>query len=322
MKSIIRRLLIIIIAVLTALPIVAMAERKVFGVLVDKAKNPVAGARIKLWDSDVGHDNKMGETITKEDGSYIIKYSPGSYDGPKTRFHTNWRPDIYVTAEIQDEQDSPWYKAARSKVFKNHKLKDDLRVNLVTFTMDLPAGCRAEYEMEVWQGDAGKNGIPWDHSATRTRIYQTCGGNRSLITTVDKCNKGKLLGIARGGRCPGEEGLKIIWKYNSPARKGNIVFPVGCNAFGYHKYGLIGDEHVCNNDSFMQMGIVVSGKIPHNKIVEKICENRNYTNSTGRDPKYAPSFENVIKFISKYGWDRPQGGGGGGGGGHDPRPQK
>jgi len=37
----------------------------------------------------------------------------------------------------------------------------------------------------------------------------------------------------------------------------------------------------------MQMGIVVSGEMPHNTIVKKICENRNYTNYTGRDPNIA-----------------------------------
>jgi len=218
MKSIVQGLLLVLIAFLTALSHEAMAERKVFGVVVDKTQKPVAGARIKLWDSDIGHDNKMGETITKEDGSYMIQYSKGSYDGPKTRFHTNWRPDIYVTAEIQDEPDSPWYKAARSKIFKNHKLRDDLKVNLETFTMDLPEGCLADYEMEVWQGDAILNGNPMDHTATRTRIYQTCNkGTKSLITTVDKCNKGYINLIAsRGGRCPGEDGLKKQREYKSP----------------------------------------------------------------------------------------------------------
>ncbi|CAG1014906.1 carboxypeptidase-like regulatory domain-containing protein [Geobacter sp.] len=307
----VRMIFIIFILIPFIVPNVAIAEREVYGTVLDKAGKPVAGARVNAWDSDVGSDQKMGEAVTNQNGAYKIQYRGGAWDGRKTSYHTQWRPDIYVTVEIKDEQNSPWYKAARSKIYQDHHMSENLKVDLVTFTMDLPEGCLGDYEMEVWKKDAIVEGNSLDHTATRTRIYQNCGGKKTLLSTVDKCNH---------GACPGEKWMSKRREYKTGPRPGDLVFPVGCHVFGLKEFGLVGDNHVCNNDSFMQMGIVVSGKMPHNKTINRICKNKNYTDYTGRDPKYIPSFDNVKEFISKYGWDTPQEGASGGGGGGSDRP--
>ena len=119
--------------------------------------------------------------------------------------------------------------------------------------------------------------------------------------------------------------------YTSKAQSASALRPVGCDHFGYKatdrpsqlkNYGINGHRHVCNNDTFMQMGQVVTGKMPDSRTVKRICENGNYETFTNRDPKYAPSFKNVEAFVAKWGWEKSKSGGGGGGGGDSGRPMK
>jgi hypothetical protein len=214
----------------------------------------------------------------------------------------------------------------------------------VGYAATAPA-CVYEYEMEIWRADALLKGNPMDHTSTRTRIYKNCGGSRTLLDVVDKCNHGTCPGgnawptdappdyhpvfkkkyepIAgsppkTGASTSGSVILVLANTIGKAGSRENLaitkgpIYPLGCDSFGYkaltkpeqiHSYGITGARHVCNNDTFMQLGQVVTGKMPDKTTVKRICENQNYNNYTGRDPKYMPTFKNVDDFVKKWGWD-------------------
>lgn len=168
------------------------------------------------------------------------------------------------------------------------------------------AGCTYGSEIEVWRKDAMITGNSWDHTATETTIYAYCpDAPRRIFKRMAKCNH---------GACPKGEGMRKIHSYTSPSRFTAPLEPVGCDHFSKDyqaltkpkqvlNYGIWGERHVCNNDTFLQMGEIVTGKLPDNKTVTRICRNKNYEKHTGRDAKYAPSFENVKAYIANWGWN-------------------
>ncbi len=163
--------------------------------------------------------------------------------------------------------------------------------------------CTYKYEIEVWRKDAMLNGNKMDHTATSTIIHQHCGNIKKIFKVVDKCNH---------GGCPGQAKMYIKHRHISKAETVEPLYPVGCDFFG-HDYGLTGSRHLCNNDTFMQMGQIVTGTMPDEITVKRICKNKNYEKYTGRDPKYTPSFVNVEAFVAKWGWATPKTLSGGGG---------
>ena len=151
-----------------------------------------------------------------------------------------------------------------------------------------------------------------DHTATRTIISRTCGTARGKFKIVEQCNHGS---------CPGKNGTKRIHTFESNAKTKKPFEPISCDDFKEYKvtvtygsssnFGLLGSEHVCNNDTFLEMGQIVTGMRPDAQTASRICRNGQYPSRTGRDPKYAPSFYNVESYISRLGWNpaKPDAGG-------------
>lgn len=113
----------LLIAIALVFPGDAWAKRTIYGQITGKDGKPLAGAQVKAYDSDKGKDGYMGSAKTDKNGNYRITYHKGAWDGKKTRFHTQWRPDIYVVIE------APEHKRFKSKTYRDHNLKHDLRIN-------------------------------------------------------------------------------------------------------------------------------------------------------------------------------------------------
>jgi hypothetical protein len=100
------------------------------GKITDKNNNkPLIGAEVSAYDSDgASKDEFIGKTQTDANGQYVIRIPKRSassqWDGPKTSYHTQWRPDIYILV------DKPQYKRNKSRVYTDHMLKNNLVINL------------------------------------------------------------------------------------------------------------------------------------------------------------------------------------------------
>lgn len=103
--------------------------RTIYGKITDQHGQPVKGLKVEAWDSDwPDDDDRMGLTYTNSDGDYRFSYRGGHWDTAPHNI-TTWRPDIYVTVSIKNRA-GRWTKLNQSKIYKNHKLKKDLRVDL------------------------------------------------------------------------------------------------------------------------------------------------------------------------------------------------
>ncbi len=101
------------------------AKRTIYGKITSsKGGKPIAGAIVKAYDSDTGYDQKMGSTKTDSKGNYRIKYRDGAWDGKKSKYHTSWRPDIYIVVI------APEHHQGKSKKYNNQKLKNDRKISL------------------------------------------------------------------------------------------------------------------------------------------------------------------------------------------------
>jgi hypothetical protein len=87
-------------------------------------RTPLAGAIVTACDADTGGDQVMGSATTDASGRYQIAYAAGSWDGPKTDRHTQWRPDIFVVVTKDGA------KRTKSQTFSDHKLAEPLTVNV------------------------------------------------------------------------------------------------------------------------------------------------------------------------------------------------
>ncbi len=103
--------------------------RKVYGRITDQNDAGVQGLRVQAWDDDWPDDNDlMGEAITSANGDYVINYEGGHWD-PAPHNITTWRPDIFIAVQVK-EATGNWAHLAKSGVHTNHKLADDLRIDL------------------------------------------------------------------------------------------------------------------------------------------------------------------------------------------------
>lgn len=105
--------------------------RKIFGQAVDElgGEAPVKGLKIRAWDEDfAGGDDLLGEVTTGKDGRYKIEYANAYWDAKIPGF-SSWRPDIYITADIRNKA-GRWVRLGKSRVFKDHPLDLDLRIDL------------------------------------------------------------------------------------------------------------------------------------------------------------------------------------------------
>ena len=148
-------------AFLLCVPLAALAEpAPIYGTVYGYDGKPLPSARVTAYDQDELQsgglkDEKMGSSITGTDGKYRIVYKgydDKHWDGPKTRVHTQWRPDIYVVAEVPQtyKNKTIWsLRYVEKKPHMNHRLRDPLKIDI-----HLPPGkCGA--------GEALECSIPW-----------------------------------------------------------------------------------------------------------------------------------------------------------------
>ncbi len=106
-------------------------EKKIFGRITNETNggSPVAGLKVEAWDEDwPDGDDFMGKDITDANGEYAISYNEGFWD-PSIPGLSSWLPDIFVTADIKNST-GKWVRLGKSQVYKNHKLDQDLRIDL------------------------------------------------------------------------------------------------------------------------------------------------------------------------------------------------
>jgi hypothetical protein len=106
---------------------VKIGKRKTYGRITDQHAKPLGGIKVELWDSDVDDDDRMGVTYTDGKGAFQFRYT-GGWD-LRVPGSTDFRPDIYITAGVRNAN-GDWCKVAKSKVYKNHKLRKDKKIDL------------------------------------------------------------------------------------------------------------------------------------------------------------------------------------------------
>ena len=102
----------------------------IFGKITDRnSGQPLKGLRVQAWDEDwPDGDDFMGKDFTDASGNFNISYHEGFWDQSIPGF-SNWRPDIYITIEIKNAAGN-WVHLGKSQVFKDHRLEDDLRIDV------------------------------------------------------------------------------------------------------------------------------------------------------------------------------------------------
>ena len=123
-----------------------VTSRTIYGYVRDSFGRPVSGVRVTAFDSDPDDDDQMGRVFTDSRGYYEIHYRGGHWD-PCPHQWTCWRPDIYVTVSARrwkivgprydgkplcNDVEYGWQRVATSRQYGNWKLKNPLRVDLVT----------------------------------------------------------------------------------------------------------------------------------------------------------------------------------------------
>lgn len=102
--------------------------RKIKGTVKDKITNePIIGAKVKAYDSDVGSDDFMGEDTTDTNGRFEINYRGGHWDSGIHKV-TTWRPDIYIKVYIKEGNN--WIQSFKSRTYSNQKLRNDRTINV------------------------------------------------------------------------------------------------------------------------------------------------------------------------------------------------
>jgi hypothetical protein len=110
--------------------------RKIFGkIQIEWGIPPDAQMRVIAWDADFESDDRMGESIVNQDGSYLIQYPDIKWDWTPSKLVSNWRPDVYVVVENYNKENETWEQIAKSKVFTDQDTREDLEINL---SVDLP----------------------------------------------------------------------------------------------------------------------------------------------------------------------------------------
>ena len=104
--------------------------RTIHGKITNQNNKPVKNVKIEAWDADSPDaDDRMGVVYTDANGNYELHYRKMDWDTDVFWSPSSWRPDIYITAKIKNNNGN-WMRAAKSKTYKNHKLKKDRRIDL------------------------------------------------------------------------------------------------------------------------------------------------------------------------------------------------
>ena len=130
MKKIVSLLLFTLI-ILMATP--SNAKRIIQGKVFGADGNPVAGYRVRAYDSDTpSADDKMGQSLTNSLGWYSFQYrgveNGMGWDGPHSSHHTSWRPDIYIVV-AKPKPGGGWTRVDQTGVRSNHTMAYDITQN-------------------------------------------------------------------------------------------------------------------------------------------------------------------------------------------------
>ena len=120
----------------------------IFGKITDRnSGQPLKGLRVQAWDEDwPDGDDFMGKDFTDASGNFNISYHEGFWDQSIPGF-SNWRPDIYITIEIKNAAGN-WVHLGKSQVFKDHRLEDDLRID-VNLLIEEPKEVKTDFLAEI-----------------------------------------------------------------------------------------------------------------------------------------------------------------------------
>lgn len=137
------------------------------------------------------------------------------------------------------------------------------------------------------------NPFQYDHTATKTWYYYSCGAGVIPAGTSSQCNH---------GTCP--SGMSRYTYGSSGWYVGNWSFPTSCHDYNSSaEWGIWGDQHLCNQDTFLEVGNVIRKKQNSATTFERICRNGRYGTYTGLDNKKRPWVGQVSNYISQRGWE-------------------
>jgi len=104
---------------------------RIYGYISDVSSGGVAfvNLRVQVWDRDwPDSDDFMGQAFTSLDGRFEVRFQADVWNESQGIFDRG-RPDIYITVE-NTNQAGKWVRLAESEVFKNHDLRQDLKIDL------------------------------------------------------------------------------------------------------------------------------------------------------------------------------------------------
>ena len=88
----------------------------------------MASVRVSAFDSDGDIDELMGQTYLTNSKTFEIKYENKKWDPFPMSFITWWRPDIYLTVEIYEEEE--WITVFQSEIYEDWKTNYDLNLHI------------------------------------------------------------------------------------------------------------------------------------------------------------------------------------------------
>jgi hypothetical protein len=88
----------------------------------------MAGVRVNAFDADGNEDELMGQTYLDDSKTFEIKYENKKWDPFPMDFITWWRPDIYLTVEIYEEEE--WITVYQSEIYEDWKTNYDLELHI------------------------------------------------------------------------------------------------------------------------------------------------------------------------------------------------
>lgn len=148
------------------------------------------------------------------------------------------------------------------------------------------------------------NPFRYHHTATKTWYYRSCGnGVETYRAPVSKCNH---------GTCPGD-----MRRYTH-AMTGWRTFvhePMSCDEVPYRRYEysfFSPTGHVCNQDTFFEVGNVLAAYPAGDFTKTNICTNRGYDDHVPVDHKKRPWVGHVGDYMDTYGWRNRSSASGGG----------
>lgn len=154
-------------------------RRRVSGVIKWADGSPLAGGKVRAWDSDIGPDDPMGDDITNACGEYTLTYADGHWD-PFPHRITRWRPDIYITVAVQES--GQWLRAKESNTSSNHRLREHLTKNATVNPLPTIFGVvRSEADnnapvpgvrVKAWDWDPGADDKMGDATTDKAGKYE------------------------------------------------------------------------------------------------------------------------------------------------------